>query len=204
MAVPRDFTGKSVAARERKVGRVPSILFEQKNGQEGGNKRLISVNKSQIWKLVKQLGSLFFLSRLFELEVRKEFEGEECLEKVRVLPRLLHLHPTTDEVLNVTFMRAPSSALLKINVPLLFRGEDVCPGLRKGGYLQTLRRTVQYVCPADIVPPYIDVDLSELDVEKKLFLRDLKVHPSLVCVLSRDQPICKIKGSRSSEHRKPK
>lgn len=89
VAVPRDFTGKSVAARERKVGRVPSILFEQKNGEEGGNKRLISVKKSQIWKLVKQLGSHFFLSRLFELEVRKEFEGEECLEKVRVLPRLV-------------------------------------------------------------------------------------------------------------------
>jgi large subunit ribosomal protein L25 len=41
------------------------------------------------------------------------------------------LHAGTDEALNITFMRAPSSALLKIDVPLMFIGEDASPGLRK-------------------------------------------------------------------------
>ena len=44
----------------------------------------------------------------------------------------LHLQAGTDAVLNVTFIRAPSNALLKVDVPLVFRGEDVSPGLRKG------------------------------------------------------------------------
>lgn len=44
----------------------------------------------------------------------------------------LHLHSGTDAPLNVTFLRAPSHALLKVDVPLVFRGEDVSPGLRKG------------------------------------------------------------------------
>lgn len=44
----------------------------------------------------------------------------------------IHLHAGTDAPLNVTFIRAPSHALLKVDVPLVFRGEDVCPGLRKG------------------------------------------------------------------------
>jgi hypothetical protein len=44
----------------------------------------------------------------------------------------VHLHAGTDEPLNVTFMRAPSSALLKIDVPLVFIGDDASPGLRKG------------------------------------------------------------------------
>lgn len=44
----------------------------------------------------------------------------------------LHLHAGTDAPLNVTFLRAPSSALLKVDVPLVFRGEDASPGLRKG------------------------------------------------------------------------
>lgn len=44
----------------------------------------------------------------------------------------LHLHAGTDEVLNVTFVRAPSTALLKVDVPLNFIGEDVSPGLKKG------------------------------------------------------------------------
>ncbi|XP_020591507.1 uncharacterized protein LOC110032276 [Phalaenopsis equestris] len=205
LAIPRLKSGKNISAKERKVGRVPSIIFEQENGQEGGNKRLISVKTKQIRKLVEHLGQSFFLSRLFELEVRQTFEVEsEIIEKVRVLPRKLHLHSGTDAVLNVTFMRAPSNALLKVDVPLLFRGEDSCPGLRKGAYLNTIKRTVNYLCPADIVPPYIDVDLSELDVGQKIVVKDLKVHPALKLLHPPDQPVCNLIGARASEQKKSK
>ncbi|MBA0708301.1 hypothetical protein Golax_020271 [Gossypium laxum] len=132
LAIPRSTSGKSISAKERKVGRVPSIVFEQEDGQHGGNKRLISVQTNQIRKLVKHLGQSFFLSRLFDLEVRSEFGTGDLIEKVRVLPRMLHLHAGTDAPLNVTFIRAPSNALLKVDIPLVFRGEDVCPGIRKG------------------------------------------------------------------------
>lgn len=86
-AIPRSISGKNISAKERKAGRVPSIVFEQEDGQHGGNKRLISVQTNQIKKLVNHLGRSFFLSRLFELEVRPEFESDELIEKVRVLPR---------------------------------------------------------------------------------------------------------------------
>ncbi|XP_058224871.1 uncharacterized protein LOC131334023 [Rhododendron vialii] len=201
-AVPRAASGKNIAAKERKAGRVPSIVFEQEDGQHGGNKRLVSVQTNQIKKLVTHLGRSFFLSRLFDLEVRPDFESEDVIEKVRVLPRKLHLHAGTDRVLNVTFIRAPSHALLKVEVPLVFRGDDISPGLKKGAYLNIIKRTVKYLCPADVIPPYIDVDLSELDVGQKLLMGDLKVHPDLKLVQSKEQPVCKIMGSRVSDQQK--
>ncbi|XP_022147798.1 uncharacterized protein LOC111016648 [Momordica charantia] len=202
LAVPRSISGKNISAKERKAGRTPSIVFEQEDGQHGGNKRLISVPTNQIRKLVNHLGRSFFLSRLFDLEVRPEFESGEIIEKVRVLPRKIHLHAGTDAPLNVTFIRAPSHALLKVDVPLMFRGEDVCPGLRKGSYLNTIKKTVKYLCPADIIPPYIDVDLSELDVGQKLVMGDLKVHPALKLLQSKDEPVCKIAGARVSDQQR--
>lgn len=90
-AIPRAKSGKNISAKERKVGRVPSIVFEQEDGQHGGNKRLISVQTNQIKKLVSQMGRSFFLSRLYDLEVRPEVESDEVIEKVRVLPRLVCL-----------------------------------------------------------------------------------------------------------------
>ncbi|KAL6986334.1 hypothetical protein U1Q18_019701 [Sarracenia purpurea var. burkii] len=201
-AVPRANSGKIIAAKERKVGRVPSIVFEQEDGQHGGNKRLISVQTNQIRKLVNHLGRSFFLSRLFDLEVRPDFDSDDVIEKVRVLPRKIHLHAGTDAVLNVTFIRAPSHALLKVEVPLLFRGEDVSPGLKKGAYLNIIKRTVKFLCPADVIPPYIDVDLSELDVGQKLVMGDLKVHPAVKLIQSKDEPVCKIMGSRVSDQQK--
>jgi large subunit ribosomal protein L25 len=87
-AVPRTSSGKHFAAKERKAGRVPAIVFEQENGQEGGNKRLVSVPSKQIRKLVDHLGRSFFLSRLFRLEVWSDHAGQgDLVESVRVLPR---------------------------------------------------------------------------------------------------------------------
>ncbi|XP_062096888.1 uncharacterized protein LOC133802568 [Humulus lupulus] len=205
LAIPRVSSGKSTSAKERKAGRVPSIVFEQEDGQHGGNKRLISVRTNQIRKLVTQLGRSFFLSRLFDLEVRSDFESDtDLIEKVRVLPRLVHLHSGTDAPLNVTFIRAPSHALLKVNIPLVFRGDDISPGLRKGSYLNTIKRTVKFLCPADVVPPFIDVDLSELDVGQKLVVGDLKVHPALMPLHPKEEPVCKIAGTRVSDQKKSK
>ncbi|KAL5729172.1 hypothetical protein ACHQM5_002156 [Ranunculus cassubicifolius] len=168
LTIPRLISGKNISAKERKVGRVPSILFEQENGEEGGNKRLISVRTNQIKKLVNHLGYSFFLSRLFELEVRPDFDSEEVIGKVRVLPR---------KVFFISFFCA---------------------------YLNTIKRTVKYLCPADIVPPYIDVDLSELDVGQKIVREDLKVHPALQLLQAKDEAICNLKGSRVTEVKKAK
>lgn len=73
-----------------------------------------------------------------------------------------------------------------------------------GASLNTIKRTVKYLCPADIIPPYIDVDLSELDVGQKIVMGDLKVHPALKLIQSKDEPVCKIMGQRVSEQRKSK
>ncbi|KAG6388267.1 hypothetical protein SASPL_153469 [Salvia splendens] len=223
LAIPRDASGKSISAKERKAGRVPSIVFEAEDGQHGGNKRIISVQSNQVKKLVNHLGQSFFLSRLFDLEVRPEFGSGEVVEKVRVLPRKfsvvelarnssiraiglrsLHLHPSSDAVLNVTFIRAPSSAWIKVDVPLVFRGDDVSPGLKKGSSLNIIKRTVKYLCPADIVPPFIDVDLSELDVGQKIVAGNLNVHPALKLLRSKDEAVVKIMGARVSDQRKSK
>ncbi|KAL2320479.1 hypothetical protein Fmac_029448 [Flemingia macrophylla] len=202
LAIPRSDSGKNISAKERRAGRVPSIVFEQEDGQHGGNKRLVSVRTDQIRKLVNHLGRSFFLSRLFHLKVRTQFDSDNVIESVRVLPRKVHLKAGTDAPLNVTFIRAPSHALLKVDVPLVFRGEDVSPGLKKGAALNTINRTVKYLCPADIIPPYIDVDLSELDVGQKLVMGDLNVHPALKLLQSKDEAVCKIMGQRVSEIQK--
>lgn len=203
-AAPRSESGKKIAAKERKAGRLPSIVFEQKDGQHGGNKRLISVQINQIKKLVNQCGRSFFLSRLFDLKVRPDFDSDEIIENVRVLPRKIHLHAGTDAPLNITFIRAPSDALLRVDIPIVFRGEDVSPGLRKGSYLNVIKRTVKFLCPADIIPPYIDVDLSELDAGQKVVMGDLNVHPALKLVQSKDEPVVKIMTARVSDQKKSK
>lgn len=73
-----------------------------------------------------------------------------------------------------------------------------------GAYLNTIKRTVKYLCPADVIPPFIDVDLSELDVGQKLVMGDLNVHPALKLLQAKEEPVCKIMGARVSDQKKSK
>ncbi|CAN7033405.1 unnamed protein product, partial [Brassica rapa subsp. trilocularis] len=61
-----------------------------------------------------------------------------------------------------------------------------------GASLNKIKRTVKFLCPAEIIPPYIEVDLSLLDVGQKLVAGDLKVHPALKLIRPKDKPIVKI------------
>ena len=74
--------------------------------------------------------------------------------------------------------------------------------LSAGASLNTIKRTVKFLCPAEIIPPYIEVDLSHLDVGQKLVTGDLKVHPALKLIKSKDEPVVKIAGGRVSDQQK--
>ncbi|MCO5563605.1 hypothetical protein L7F22_017252 [Adiantum nelumboides] len=65
------------------------------------------------------------------------------------------------------------------------------------GYLNTIKRTVRLKCPADHIPPYVEVNLGEMNMQDKVLLRDLKFHSSIRLVALDDSlPICKIMGTR--------
>lgn len=78
-------------------------------------------------------------------------------------------------------------------MPVVFKGEEACPGLKKGGQLNRIRTSLKYVCPAEHIPSKIEVDVSNLDIGDKVCMQDIKVHSSLK-LLSKNEtiPICKV------------
>lgn len=90
---------------------------------------------------------------------------------------------------------------LFLGLPVKWRSH-IFVDISTGSSLNTIKRTAKFLCPADIIPPYIDVDLSELDVGQKLVMGDLKVHPALKLLQSKDEPVCKIMGARVSDQRR--
>eukprot|EP00897_Mesotaenium_endlicherianum_P007673 jgi/Mesen1/6934/ME000036S06269 len=197
-AVLRAGSGKISAKKERNKGLVPSIVYEQRDGHLRGHRQLIAVESKQIYRLLKHFGRSFFLSRTFTLETVKGDGATEEVVRERVIPRSVHLHAGTDELLNVTFMRAVEGAHMKVDIPLVFVGEDACPGIRRGGTLNTIKRTVKFLCPADAIPPSVEVDLSSLNVGDKVLQKDLKVDPRLCLVSDSLLPVCKIRGGRGA------
>ncbi|RWR77303.1 50S ribosomal protein L25-like protein [Cinnamomum micranthum f. kanehirae] len=131
-------------------------------------------------------------------QIRAGPSSSLLLDSGTVLPVKVHTNPETGQILNLVFVWADGDYELNVDVPLVFKGEDVCPGLKKGGYLNTIRTSLQYLCPVEHIPPKIEVDLSNLDIGDKVLMSDVVVLPSLK-LLSKNEnmPVCKIMTTRS-------
>ncbi|XP_010558383.1 PREDICTED: uncharacterized protein LOC104827055 [Tarenaya hassleriana] len=201
-AIPREVTGRGVATRERMLGRIPAVVFSQSlleteaSKRCGSRKQLLTADQKQIKSLLKSIGLPYFCSTTFQLQVRAGPGSSLLLESGRVLPLKIHRDEKTGEILNLVFVRAEDGEQLKVDIPVAFKGLENCPGLKKGGHLRTVRSSLKFLCPAEQIPSKIEVDVSNLDIEDKVLLRDIKVHPSLKLLSAAESlPICKIVAS---------
>ncbi len=147
-------TGKNAAHRVRNNGLVPAIVY---GGQEAP--RPIAINESEF---AKHYFSGTLLSTLFMLDVGGE--------KTRVIPRDVAIDPVSDRPIHLDFLRLAEGARIALHIPVQFRGQDLSPGLKKGGVLNMVRHTVELYCPAENIPNSIEADLSEADIGDSLHI----------------------------------
>ncbi|XP_009780489.1 uncharacterized protein LOC107829680 [Nicotiana tabacum] len=208
-AIPREVTGNRVSSRDRAQGRIPAIVFAQNYVQSKPNdptsivaassvsrKFLLTTEKKQIKTILKSVDLPFFYSTTFPLQIRAGSGSSTLLESGNVLPIKIHRDEETGKILNLVFVWAEEGTKLKVDVPVVFKGEEECPGLKKGGSLNKIRPTLRFLCPAEHIPQKIEVDVSQLDVEDKVSLHDIDLHPTWK-LLSKNEaiPVCKIKAT---------
>lgn len=60
-----------------------------------------------------------------------------------------------------------------------------------------IRKSLLYLCPAEHIPPKIEVDISNLDIGDKLSIHNVSVHPTMK-LLSKNEtmPVCKIMATK--------
>ncbi|PKI68706.1 hypothetical protein CRG98_010763 [Punica granatum] len=198
-AIPRECTGSGVSSRDRVQGRIPTVVFSQSlldknpSARSPSRKYLLTIEKKQIQAILKSVQLPFVCSTTFPLQIRAGSGSSTVLESGTVLPIKIHRDKETGKILNLVFVWADEGSHVKVDVPVVFKGEDVCPGLRKGGHLKKIRNSLKYSCLAEHVPSKIEVDVSNLDIDERVSMHDVKVHPSMK-LLSKNEtmPICKI------------
>ncbi|EEF40008.1 50S ribosomal protein L25 [Ricinus communis] len=198
-AIPRECTGSRVAARDRAQGRIPAVVFSQSlldknpNSRSISRKQLLTTERKQIQSILTSVELPFFCSTTFNLQIRAGSGSSVLIESGTILPIKVHRDEETGKILNLVFVWADDGTELKVDVPLIFKGEEDCPGLKKGGKLNRIRKSLKVLCPAEHIPPKLEVDVSSLDIGDKVSMGDVEVHPSLK-LLSKNEniPICKI------------
>ena len=132
----------------RTKGQIPAVLYGGKSP---------NLNLSIEEKFVKDiLRSENFLSTVFDLDI----EGK----KEKVIPRDVTYHVTSERPSHIDFMRVVKGSRIILEIPVKFKNNEECSGLKKGGVLNIVRRKIELKCQAENIPDDIEVDLSGLDI----------------------------------------
>ncbi|MGV6847281.1 MAG: 50S ribosomal protein L25/general stress protein Ctc [Marinibacterium sp.] len=149
VALERTGTGKGAARQTRREGMVPGIVF-------GGEQDPLPI-KIPFNELFKRLKAGRFKSTLFNLKV----DGHD---DVRVICRDVQRDVVKDLPTHLDLMRLRRSTKINLFIPVEFVGEDIAPGLKKGGVLTVVRPEIELMVTAGDIPEKITVDLSEMNI----------------------------------------
>ena len=93
-----------------------------------------------------------------------------------VVVKNVHRHPVKRKILHMDFQRILEDQKISLNVPIRFLGEDVAIGVKmQGGEISKLLNDIEVSCLPKNLPEYLEIDLSNLELNQSLYISDLKL-----------------------------
>lgn len=176
----RSDLGKGASRRLRhRAGQVPGIIY-------GAGKDPVSITLKTN-EIAKSILSEAFYSSIITVHLGGKSE--------KAVVKDMQRHPAKEFVMHVDLLRIDEKKELHMHVPLHFINEDKCAGVKTGGGKIThLMSDVEVSCLPGNLPEYIEVDMSDLQVDQTLHLSDIKLPEGLRIVAlihgeDHDQPI---------------
>jgi large subunit ribosomal protein L25 len=100
-------------------------------------------------------------------------------------------------ILHVDFYEVDSAQILRARVPLHVTGNPV--GVRNGGIFESPLHDIEVECLPKDLPERIHVDVSTLDVNQSIHVRDLALGEGVRLISGGDQVIALVKFARAEE-----
>ena len=140
-------------------GMVPGIVY----GKGTEPKKIAFENKV----LQKLMHTGAFYSTILNLDIEGKNE--------KVLPKQLQYHPVTDKLIHFDFLRVQNDTKVTVEVPVEFLNQDTCPGLKKGGVLNLVRREVELSCNANNIPDKLQFDLISSEIGDSIKISNIEL-----------------------------
>ena len=129
-------------------GMVPGIIYGK--GTEPSKIAL----EDKLLKKLMNTGS--FYSTIIDIDIDGKVE--------KILPKQLQYHPVSDKLIHFDFLRVQENTKVTVEIPIEFLNQEKCPGLKKGGVLNTVRRLVELSCNASKIPSKLEFDLINSEI----------------------------------------
>jgi large subunit ribosomal protein L25 len=169
-AETRSGTGKKVAKDLRNKGLIPANVY--KSGKAATNLQVS----------VSDLNSIIHTKAGENVIITLKISGAEAAKDKTVVIKELQREPIKNQILHVDFNEISLTEALKVNVPLVSKGEPV--GVKvDSGILEHIIRELQVECLPTDIPEKIEVDVSNMKINETIHIKDI-VAPEGVKILN--------------------
>jgi large subunit ribosomal protein L25 len=160
VAFERAKQGTGASRRLRNSGRTPGIVYGA-----GSQPVAVELDHNALWHALKKEA---FHSSVLDMELNGQTS--------KVLLRDVQYHPFKQLVLHIDFQRVDEKTKLHMKVPLHYSGAEESPAVKVDKCLVTPVVTeLDVSCMPSDLPEFIAVDLSNLQKNVSLHLKDIKL-----------------------------
>ncbi|HEV2596648.1 MAG TPA: 50S ribosomal protein L25/general stress protein Ctc [Sphingomicrobium sp.] len=158
-AEARDRAGKGASRALRREGRVPAVVYGQKNEP-------LSIHVEE-----KLLSKMLSTGHFMNSVVMIDLGGKAT----RTLPKAVDFHPVSSRPVHVDFLRISEHTQVHVAVPVRFDNEEASPGLKRGGVLNVVQHELEIVCDAASIPDEIHISLEGLEIGDSVHISQVKL-----------------------------
>jgi large subunit ribosomal protein L25 len=178
-AEAREQVGKGSARAVRRDGKVPAVIYGDKQPPLA-----IALSYKEVYYKIHGGG---FLTTVATIDVGGK--------KIQVLPKDYQLDPVSDNPVHVDFLRVGKDTEVNVEVPVHFINEDKSPGIKRGGTLNIVRHEIEFHCPVNSIPEFIEVDLAGTDIGDSIHISAITLPAGVRPIIQdRDFTIATIAG----------
>lgn len=171
-ANPRE-AGKGVARGLRKGRFVPAIVYGPKTKPLS-----ISIHENDAVKYAKS----GFENSIFTFESK-----DGSLNGLKVLRKTMDIHPVSRRPVHMDFFAPDMTQKVRVNVEVRLKGK--ARGTGEGGLVTTVRRDVEIECLPLEIPPFFELDVTELDLNASMHVSDIQFPENVRVITSMDETI---------------
>ena len=182
-ATKREKAGKGASRAKRREGFVPAVIYGDKK------EPLMIALEEKV--LVAEMGKKGLWTRQYEIMV----DGASNL----VLCQDIQKHPVSLRPVHADFLRISKDSELTIDVPLRFENESICPGIKLGGVLNIVHRTLTVKCKADSIPDAFVIDLAKTEMGHSITAFSIEMPAGVKLTTAEDFTVATIVASQSSD-----
>lgn len=168
--------GKTPVKVTRASGLIPAIVYGNDQPQT------ISVSKSEVRHLI-------YTPEFKIAEVNIDGKVQKCILKD------YQIHPTSEEILHIDFLRLKEGVPVKVQIPVTFKG--VSPGVKVGGKLvQQMRKIGIKTIPQNLIDKVV-VDISHLELNGVLRVKEIQLDDSIEILANPTNPLATVEVPRA-------